>query len=310
MTLSRLGHIAGHLPTFHNTGQQPIRLQQAQQPALYLPERPRQELIIGPEYVQHEGRVLRLADDAFQPEATALQSDSPAHQASDLPQDSKAAPEHAGLFTGSDLEAHDGDAWSRSQFTQTADLIKHNTEKLKALKAASHDFDSAGLAAASHAASSADVSSGGNSVDVPQVHASESLSDPDSIDALGMLGTSDELIQERHHPDKHQSSTHTLSHTPSYMAVHPHGDHNGLHPGNPPASPTCFVHPDLPIPGMDIAPAGRDRCYAQPPEYKNKVPPFAGCCVVFIAMHRHAQYLCLSHSSSCCSHYFAVCCDV
>ena len=273
-------------------------MQQAQQPAWYQPERPRQELIIEPEYVQHEGRILRLADDALQPGAAALQLDLPAHQASDLlqePQDTRAAPDNSELFTGADLKEHDGDAWSRTQFTQTADLIEHNIQKLNALKeAASQESDSAGFDAASHAASSADVSSGGKSVDVPHMYASDSLSDPDSIDTLGMLGMSDELVQERHHPDKDQSTTHILSHTPSYMAVHPHSDHNVLHPGNPPASPTCFVHPDLPIPGMDIAPAGRDRCYAQPPEYKHKVQSFCRLlCGVCNNVPQHAQCTCL-----------------
>ena len=239
-----------------------------------------------------------MADDALQPGAAALQLDLPAHQASDLlqePQDTRAAPDNSELFTGADLKEHDGDAWSRTQFTQTADLIEHNIQKLKALKeAASQESDSAGFDAASHAASSADVSSGGKSVDVPHMYASDSLSDPDSIDTLGMLGMSDELVQERHHPDKDQSTTHILSHTPSYMAVHPHSDHNVLHPGNPPASPTCFVHPDLPIPGMDIAPAGRDRCYAQPPEYKHKVQSFCRLlCGVRNNVPQHAQCTCL-----------------
>ena len=312
-----LDAFAGHLPTLHSTGQQPIRLQQPQQPAWHQPGRPRQELIIGPEHVQHEGRVL--ADDTFQPGPTTLRTDTSALQADSFLTDSSSdsPSEQSEVFTGADLKEHDGDEWSRSQFTQTADLIAHNKEQADALsKLASTDSDlepsqeafqlayksapeslghaadhsaaatvthdhiteatnEAGSDPLRHAAAYAGINSSDDSFDPHHMHASDSLGYSEGKDILGLLGLPADLIKERHYPDSlpddSKAAPHVLSHTPSHMSNHPHNDHNILHPGNPPASATCFIHQDLPIPGMDIAPADKDRCYAHPPEYKNKV---------------------------------------
>jgi len=312
-----LGAVAGHLPTLHSTGQQPIRLQQPQQPAWHQPGRPRQELIRGPEHVQHEGRVL--ADDTFEPGPTTLRIDTSALQADSFLTDSSSdsPSEQSEVLTGADLKEHDGDEWSRSQFTQTADLIAHNKEQADALsKLASTDSDSepsqeafqlayksapeglghaadhsaaatvthdhiteatneAGSDPLRHAAAYAGINSSDDSFDPHHMHASDSLGYSEGKDILGLLGLPADLIKERHYPDSlpddSKAAPHVLSHTPSHMSNHPHNDHNILHPGNPPASATCFIHQDLPIPGMDIAPADKDRCYAHPPEYKNKV---------------------------------------
>lgn len=312
-----LGAVAGHLPTLHSTGQQPIRLQHPQPPAWHQTARPRQELIIGPEHVQHEGRVL--ADETFQPRPSTLQTDTSALQAdSFLPDSSSDSPsEQSEVFTGADLKEHDGDEWSQAQFTQTADLITHNREQADALsKLASTDSDSepsqeafqlaykstpehlghavdhsaaasvthdhimeaineAGSDPLRHAAAYADINFGDDSFDPYHMHATEGLGYSKGKDILGLLGMPADLIKERHYPDSlpddSEAAPHVLSHTPSHMSNHPHSDHNVLHPGKPPASATCFIHQDLPIPGMDIAPADKDRCYAHPPEYKNKV---------------------------------------
>ena len=301
----------GQLPTLHST-QQPIKLQQTEQPMWHQTGRPRQEVVIGPDFVPHEGRILRLVDDVYQPPAATHHPDKAAHQSVELLNDldgAGLASAQSGLFTGSDLKEHEdislaGDVWSRSQFTQTADLEPHNdalaqastsqASDLTAAAASDHimepinEFAVDGLNHASHAAtidSSAAASDytmeAGNDAPIIEVidvintqdpqhmDESESIGYTEGKDILGLVGLTTEPTKEHHHPNATAHSSHTGGHM--HMGTHLHGDQGTLHPGNPPASPTCFIHKDLPIPGMDIAPADKDRCYAHPLEYTNKV---------------------------------------
>ncbi len=318
-----MSDVADQLPTLYSS-QQPIRLQQPELPVWHPSARPRQEVVLGPGIVQHEGRVLRLTDDAFSPPDSAYQSDKSVHQTDSLLKELEnigLASEQSALFTGGDLRVHEdhasaGDDWSRSQITQAVEQHDNILAQASHDQAAQNDIPAAASAAdhvmkteqeaapegfdhaahqsaqsagsdyameaaaesmyqSKHADANADDSSGDTSQDPQQMDSSESIGYTDGNDILGMVGLPAESTKEHHHPNFTAHSSHTAghraSHVPSHMATNPHSDTPSLHPGNPPASATCFIHQDLPIPGMDIAPADKDRCYPHPPEYRNNV---------------------------------------
>ena len=196
---------------------------------------------------------------------------------------------------------------ARTRLSDIADLKEHNASSAPAGRGPPAQSDSHLLvpehnssAAVEHAVeavpSKVAGSSGDDSHDPQHMDDSESIGYSDGADILGLIGLpadleptqnnpqpnlTDHAVREpissnftghRHHlPDGTAHIHHTAGHRHNHSMTQTHHTRAHLHPGNPPESATCFVHKDLPIPGMDIAPADKDRCYAHPPEYKNKV---------------------------------------
>ena len=68
-------------------------------------------------------------------------------------------------------------------------------------------------------------------------------------------------------------STHTADSTSTHYSHHAASLPDSIH-GSDRVSPSqgfqaCEPHLDLPIPGMDIAPANQSKCYTHPPQYRN-----------------------------------------
>lgn len=286
---SRLSYPTGHLPSRHPT-EQPIRLQPAVQPAWQPSIRPRQEVVIGPDIptsAPHEGRLLRLADNPFTAPSLAHQPDSFLSELNHA----ASASEMSDLFTGVDLhDLHQAPATSGGSnwydFTQTSDLKQHEQEMAEAIShadAASIDTaapqsasDASSADAAKAAAGEAGTEANPTAIDAQYVQGSEDIGYSGAADILELVGLpADPSDQQNLSPDlvKHVNHTgsHELTHTPSHVATHKRHHHNSdsTLTGSPPAPPICPIHKDLPIPGMDIAPAEKDKCYPHPHLYKN-----------------------------------------
>lgn len=227
----------------------------------------------------HEGRLLQLADAASEalnvPNAFLLELDSAASGAS-------------AFVTDRDLLHHATAAPSahrnRSDFTQTADIEQHELamdEAIRASNQAARNSHTTGAQAASHLAAaeaSTTVPSEAAAKDKHTVseRVEEALGESQGIgyisgeEILGLVGLSaaaDPTANASH------TDTKALGHSPSNSSQSanrtPGQDPGFTSTSIPPASPVCAMHPDLPIPGSDIAPADKDRCYAHPHIYKN-----------------------------------------
>ena len=237
-----------------------------------------------PKPPSHEGRLLQLADNPFTAPSFAHQPDS------FLSELNHAASDMANFFTGGDLHEHQTPATSGdskwSDFTQSSDLKQYEQEVNEAIShahAASANTAAAQSASDASAANAAKSAAGGDNIeanpkatDAQHVQGSEDIGFTAAADILGLIGLpanfSDQHESSSDHA-KHDSHTgsHESTHTPSHAATHMHHHHNSdsTLTGSLPETPVCPIHQDLPIPGMDIAPADKDRCYPHPHIYKN-----------------------------------------
>lgn len=223
----------------------------------------------------HESRLLQLADAA--PEAATVPNTF-------LLELDHAASGASALFTDEDLLHHATAAVSghsnRSDFTQTADLEQHDLamdEAVRASNQAANNSHTPGAQAASDAtASEASTTAASEGAAKDNQTGSEQLEDSQGVGYIsgeeilglvGLTGASDPTANASHTDSKALSDSSSNS---SYVANRTHKHDPGVpSKSTPPATPVCAIHPDLPIPGMDIAPADKDRCYAHPHIYKN-----------------------------------------
>ena len=227
-----------------------------------------------PSIPSHEGRLLRLADDAFEAPPVAHPSDS---FLLELDQAASASSASA-LFTDHDLLYHTPAALPEhsklSDFTQTADLKQHKLAMDEAIsrKAAGKAYSSQGQSATAAAESSSSEAAATDEDSSPQrVGDSEGMGHISDEDMLGMVGLSaTPASPATPSPTASHTDSHAVTEPSSHVANHTHRHHHdSTHANTPPAQPICPTHKDLPIPGMDIAPADKDRCYTHPHIYKN-----------------------------------------
>ena len=225
--------------------------------------------MLSTEVPYHEGRLLRLADESLQ---------IPANPSDSFQLDLESALSGAGLLAdGATLSGDHATAAlpghsNRSDFTQTADLEQHKLAMDEAIsrKAASKPHS---ISAQAEAAKS--MFSEGDSIfegkDTASQHADNSteVGHISGKDMLGMVGLSATTASTT---DASHTNSHPVTHIPQHVANHTHLLHHKSaynHTSSIPAHPTCSIHKDLPIPGTDITPADKDRCYTHPQMYKN-----------------------------------------
>lgn len=225
--------------------------------------RPRQEVVIGPSHVHHEGRLLQAGSESHS---------APSNQQADpFLQDLEAAglsSQQSALFTGGDLRAHERHV---ANFTQAADSEQYEATGAQASSAAGLADSSAGrantleqLQADSAAHDIAEHSLQQDAVPANSGAGSlqtESIGYTDGDDILSLVGLSAGQLAEHH-------AAHAAAHDRRDSHPARHGSSH-RHVSEAPAVVTCPVHRDLPLPGMDIMAAGKDRCYPHPLEYKN-----------------------------------------
>ena len=263
--------LAGHLPSVHHS-EQPIKLQPAPQPIFHHSIRPEQDTTLSTDaqaISSHEGRLLRLADsEPFETLANINPSDS-----FQLDLENALSGPGISLADGIDLHGdnilgHHATATlpehsNRSDFTQTADLEQHKLamDETISRQAASKPHSTPAQTAAETAS---DTHSKSEVKDTGTQHANKStgVGHTSGQDMLGMVGLS--AISPSPANTSHTNSV-TLTDLPKHAANHTHH----LHTSSSPAHPTCSIHKNLPIPGTDIAPADKDKCYAHPQIYKN-----------------------------------------
>lgn len=241
--------------------------------------------MIGPEppsIPPHEGRLLQLVDDVSEASAVPITF---------LKELNRAASGASALFTDNDLLHHATSALSghsnRSDFTQTADLKQHELAMDEAIRASdkaarqSHTprHQSGSDIAASDASTTASTETAAKDRHTGADHArqegSQAIGYTSGKDILGLVGLSaaSDPTTNASQPDSAKANGAKANGDSSHHVVN--GTHDlKLDPGFtlasiPPAAPVCAIHPNLPIPGMDIAPANKDRCYAHPHIYKN-----------------------------------------
>ena len=267
--------ITGHLPSAPHS-EQPIKLHPAPQPTFQHSIRPAQDTMQStkaPSIPSHEGCLLRLADDdPFAVPANTHPSDS-------FQLDLENALSGAGLLAHGDSNfGHHATAAlpghsTRSDFTQTADLEQHELAMDEAIsrQAASKPHSTpAQTAAEATKSASTEADSQLEGKDTAPQHAGSStgVGYTDGEDMLGMVGLSAT-------PASTADASHTNNHPltgPKHVANHVHHLHHASasnHTSSPPAHPTCSIHKNLPIPGTDVAPADKDRCYPHPQIYMN-----------------------------------------
>lgn len=266
--------LAGHLPSVHHS-EQPIKLQPAAQPAFQHSIRPGQDTM--PSIPSHDSRLLRMADDEpFKIQALSDPSHSFQLDLENALSGSDLLADGADLLRDGNLDHHvkatlPGHS-NRSDFTQAADLEQHELAMDEAIsrKASSKSQSAPAQSAAEAAKSVSSKADFKGKVMTPQhVEHSEGIGHSSGEDMLGMVGLS--AI-----PASSANTSHTNSHpvtdSPKHVANsthHPHHDSASNHTNSSPAHPTCSIHNNLTLPGTDIAPADKDRCYTPPQIYKN-----------------------------------------
>ena len=262
---------AGHLPPVHHS-EQPIKLQPAVQPTFQHSIRPGQDTILSTEVPSHEGRLLQLADQPLQIPANTNLYDS-------FQQDLENALSGADLLadgvnlSGDDDSDHHATATLHGH-SKSADLEQHELAMDEAIsrKAAGKPHlisAQAAVAAAESAFNEADSRSEGQ--DTAPQHADNSTGDSHITgkDMLGLVGLSADPASTT---DASHTNSHPVTHMPKHVANHTHHlRHKAAsnHTSSAPAHPTCSIHKDLPMPGTDIAPTDKNRCYTHPQMYKN-----------------------------------------
>lgn len=223
----------------------------------------------------HEGRLLRLADDPFETPATMAASDSFQLDLENAVSGAEFLADESNLSGNGNLVYHaialPGHS-NRSDFTQTSDLKQHKLamdEAVSRRAATKPQATPAQSAAEASERTPHEASSTGKDAVPQHLEHSDGGGYSSGEDMLGMVGlsaTSASIANTSH------TENHPVTDSPKHAANHSHHLHHTSaynHTSSTPAHPTCSIHRNLPIPGTDIAPGDKDRCYTHPHIYKN-----------------------------------------
>ena len=223
----------------------------------------------------YEGRLLRLADDPLETPATMAASDSFRLDLEDAISGAESMADGSNLSGNGNLVHHATALPShtnRSDYTQSADLEKHELAMDEAISRSDATKPQATPAqSAAEAAKTTPSEAAPTGKDTVPQHPKDPEGGGYSSgeDMLGMVGLSATPVSTANtsHPENHP-----VTDSPKHAANHTHHLHHksaSNHTSSTPAHPTCSIHRNLPIPGTDIAPAEKDRCYTHPHIYKN-----------------------------------------